>query len=168
MKQGLRSPEGAIGVAVIAVGVALGAGAVGISSSAGYSGVGANFLPWVVAVLAVVCGLLLLREAATGGFRDREEPPGAERADVAPFLFVTAGLLLNAALITTIGFVPSCALCFALAAFGVRRAQGERRGLAMTLPVDAAIGVAIAAPVYWMFGMGLSINLPGLTSTGWI
>lgn len=168
MKQGLRSPEGAIGVGVVALGVALGAGAIGISSSAGYSGVGANFLPWLVAALSVVCGLLLLREAATGGFREREEPPGAERADLAPFLFVSAGLLLNAALITTIGFVLSCALCFALAAFGVRRAQGERRGLLKTLPVDLLIGIAIAAPVYWMFGMGLAINLPGLTGTGWI
>ena len=34
--------------------------------------------------------------------------------------------------------------------------------------VDAAIGAAIAAPVYWMFTKQLAINLPGLTNTGWI
>ena len=168
MRQGLRSPEGAIGLGVVALGLALGAGAIDISSSAGYSGVGANFLPWVVAALCLACGLLLLNEARTGGFRQRDEPAGAERADLAPFLFVSAGLLLNAALLTTLGFVLSCAMCFALAAFGVRRAQGERRGLVKTLPLDLAIGIGIAAPVYWMFGKGLDISLPGLTSTGWI
>ena len=31
-----------------------------------------------------------------------------------------------------------------------------------------AIGAAIAAPVYWMFTKLLAINLPGLTSTGWL
>ncbi|HQX58843.1 MAG TPA: tripartite tricarboxylate transporter TctB family protein, partial [Burkholderiaceae bacterium] len=30
------------------------------------------------------------------------------------------------------------------------------------------IGIAIAAPVYWMFTKLLAINLPGLTTTGWI
>jgi putative tricarboxylic transport membrane protein len=33
---------------------------------------------------------------------------------------------------------------------------------------DAAVGFAIAAPVYWMFGKLLGINLPGLTGTGWL
>ena len=36
------------------------------------------------------------------------------------------------------------------------------------LGVSTAIGFAIAAPVYWMFGKLLAINLPGLTGTGWI
>ena len=34
--------------------------------------------------------------------------------------------------------------------------------------VDAATGIAIAAPVYWMFTKVLNINLPGLTGTGWL
>jgi putative tricarboxylic transport membrane protein len=33
---------------------------------------------------------------------------------------------------------------------------------------DLLIGAAIAAPVYWMFTKLLAINLPGLTSTGWV
>ena len=33
---------------------------------------------------------------------------------------------------------------------------------------DVAIGLCIAAPVYWMFTQLLAINLPGLTSTGWL
>jgi putative tricarboxylic transport membrane protein len=33
---------------------------------------------------------------------------------------------------------------------------------------DAGVGLAIAAPVYWMFTKGLAISLPGLTQTGWL
>ncbi len=34
--------------------------------------------------------------------------------------------------------------------------------------IDALVGLAIAAPVFWMFGLGLGIQLPGLTKTGWL
>ena len=33
---------------------------------------------------------------------------------------------------------------------------------------ELVLGIAIAAPVYWMFTQLLAINLPGLTTTGWI
>jgi len=34
--------------------------------------------------------------------------------------------------------------------------------------VDVATGLAIAAPVFWLFTQFLAINLPGLTATGWL
>jgi putative tricarboxylic transport membrane protein len=78
-------------------------------------------------------------------------------------------LLANAALITTIGFILSCALCYLLAVQGLRRAQGQARpGSPRAVAVDLATGLAIAAPVFWMFTQFLAINLPGLTGTGWI
>jgi putative tricarboxylic transport membrane protein len=83
---------------------------------------------------------------------------------------MSAGLLANAALITTIGFILSCTLCFALAVRGLRNAQTDTPhsfDIKQTLK-DLLIGAAIAAPVYWMFTKLLAINLPGLTSTGWI
>ena len=40
--------------------------------------------------------------------------------------------------------------------------------LGTAVGVLPGIGLAIAAPVYWMFTKLLAINLPGLTSTGWI
>jgi len=129
--KGLRDPELAIGVGSALVGAGLAVGATQISSEAGYSGVGPNFLPWVVGAMLALCGVLLVREALTGGYRQREEPSGAATGHWAGFAWVSVGVLLNAALITTIGF-------------------------------------AIAAPVYWMFSQLLGINLPGLTSSGWI
>jgi putative tricarboxylic transport membrane protein len=78
------------------------------------------------------------------------------------------GLLLNAALITTIGFILSCALCYLLAVQGLRRASGpagRQRAAHLDHRPDRRL---ISAPVFWMFTKFLAINLPGLTATGWI
>ena len=162
------SPQLAIGIGTLALGAGLGLGAIGISSDAGYSGVGPNFLPWVIGGMLLACGLLLVREALTGGYRNMEEPSGAASGHWPGFAWVSAGILLNALLITTIGFILSCALCFVLAVRGFKSSE-DRLDLSLrALAVDTAIGFAIAAPVYWMFSQLLAINLPGLTSTGWI
>jgi len=59
------------GVCVVAIGMAV--GAVGIPADAGYSGVGPNFLPWLVSAALLVCGAFLVYEARSGGlsFRPR-------------------------------------------------------------------------------------------------
>jgi len=162
------TPQLAIGVGTLLAGIAIDLGAIGISSEAGYSGVGPNFLPWVVGSMLALCGLFLVREVLTGGFRNLEEPSGAATGHWPGFAWVTAGILLNAALITTIGFILSCALCFVLAVRGFNSAEGRLDLSPRRWAVDTAIGFAIAAPVYWMFSQLLGINLPGLTSTGWI
>ena len=158
----------AVGAGVLAVGLGLAAGATTIPSEAGYSGVGPNFLPWVVAAFLVLCGAWLTGEALSGGFRQADEPEGAERGHWPGFAWVSAGLLLNAALITTLGFILSCGLCFTLAVRGFKAAEGARRPGVKGWLFNAAIGIAIAAPVYWMFSQLLAINLPGLTSSGWL
>ncbi len=157
-----------IGAGVVLTGLGLAAGALGISSNAGYGGVGPNFLPWLIAVSLLICGGFIVWEARSGGFRSMDEPTGAARAYWPGFVWVSAGLLANAALITTIGFILSCTLCFVLAVQGLRGAEGKAgRGPAGWLK-DAMIGLAISAPVYWMFTKFLAINLPGITSTGWL
>jgi len=158
----------AVGAGVLLIGLALAAGALVIPSAAGYGGVGPNFLPWLVAVGLVVCGLMIVREALTGGFRDLDPPTGAEHPYWPAFAWVSAGLLANAALITTIGFILSCTLCYLLAVQGLRRAGGQGAGHPRVVAVDIFTGAAISAPVYWAFTKFLGINLPGLTSTGWI
>ncbi len=170
-----RRPEGAqtlIGVGVLAIGAVIAAGAAMIPSEAGYGGVGPNFLPWLVGSMLLVCGAWVIWEARSGGFRNMEEPSGAARGYWPGFAWMSAALLANAALITTIGFILSCSLCFVLAVRGLRNADAQ--GLAAKgfdigqIVRDVLIGMAIAAPVYWMFTKLLAINLPGLTSTGWI
>ena len=157
-----------VAVGVLLTAAALALGAIDIPSNAGYSGVGPNFLPWLVAGVLALCGGVLLWEARSGGFRAMEEPNGAARADKPAFVWVSAGLLLNAALITTVGFILSCTLCYVLAVQGLRRAAGQDAGSLRTWAVDGVTGVMISAPVYWTFTQFLAINLPGLTQTGWL
>jgi putative tricarboxylic transport membrane protein len=163
-----KTAQTLIGVGVFGVGVLLGAGATGISGEAGYAGVGPNFLPWLVAGFMALCGGLLVWEARTGGFRQMDEPDGAAHGHWPGFAWVSAGILANAALITTIGFILSCALCFTLAVHGFKSAEGKLDMSPRAWLINAAVGIAIAAPVFWMFTQALAINLPGLTTSGWL
>ena len=162
-----RTVQTLVGAFVALVGLGLAVGALTIPGEAGYGGVGPNFLPWLVASVLLVCGVLIVREALSGGFRDMAEPSGAAQAWWPGLVWVSAGLLANAALITTIGFILSCTLCYLLAVQGLRRAQGQAMG-AGSIGIDAVAGALIAAPVFWTFTKFLAINLPGLTATGWI
>ena len=162
-------PQTLVGAGVLLTGLALAFGAISIPSEAGYGGVGPNFLPWLVACVLTLCGGWILWEARTGGFRELDAPTGAERAYWPGFVWVSAGLLLNAALIVQIGFILSCTLCYVLAVQGLRRASGQpSANLPRTWAIDLLTGALIAAPVFWMFTKFLAINLPGLTTTGWI
>ena len=164
----MKTPQTLLGMGTFAVGLLLAAGATQISSEAGYSGVGPNFLPWLVGGLLMLCGAWLIWEARSGGFRSMDEPSGADAGHWPGFVWVSAGVLANAALITTIGFILSCSLCFVLAVRGFKSSE-DRLDLSLrAVVIDAAIGFAIAAPVYWMFTQLLAIALPGLTSTGWL
>jgi putative tricarboxylic transport membrane protein len=156
-----------VGIGVVAIGLALAAGAIGIPSNSGYSGVGPNFLPWVVALALLGCGARLVFNARRGGFLHMEDHSG-EHPDWLGFAWLSAGLLLNAALITTIGFIFSCALCFVLAARGMRLSSGQSGRALAPLARDTLVGLMISAPVYWAFTKFLGISLPGLTNTGWL
>lgn len=162
-----------VGAGTLGVAALLAFGARGISSEAGYAGIGPNFVPWVVAAALAVCGAWLLWEAASGGFRGMEDDADAPEGSDAPaswggFIAVSAGILLNAALITSIGFVLSCSLAFVLATRGFKLSQGLADFRPVTLLKDLLVGLAIAAPVFWLFTKLLAINLPGLTASGWI
>jgi len=157
-----------VGAGTLLLGCLLAWGATSISSEAGYGGVGPNFFPWVVAIVLVVCGVLSIVHARTGGFRALEEASGDGQAHWKGFIWVSVGLLLNAMLITTLGFILSCALCFVLAVRGFKSSEGRLDLSPKAWFKDLLIGVALAAPVYWMFTQLLAINLPGLTNTGWL
>lgn len=164
----MKREQTLVGAGVLVLGLLIAAGATQISSEAGYGGVGPNFLPWVVGGMLALCGAFLVWEALTGGFRQLEAASGADTGHWPGFVWVSAGLLANAVLITSIGFILSCTLCFVLAVRGFRSSEGQLDLSLRALVVDALIGMAIAAPVFWMFTKFLAINLPGLTDTGWI
>lgn len=157
-----------VGAGVVLLALGLGLGALDIPSDAGYGGVGPNFLPWLVSVALLLCGAFMVYEARTGGFRNMEEAEGDGTPYWPGFVWMSAGLLVNAALITRIGFILSCALCFVMAARGLRNSQGGGTQGLRSWVMDGITGLLIAAPVYWMFTQFLAIKLPGLTNTGWL
>jgi putative tricarboxylic transport membrane protein len=168
MKKSKRSEIG-LGAGAIGLGALMAVGAAQIKSEAGYAGVGAGFLPWLMAATMALCGVLLIVQATTGGFRAM--PEGSD--DIPPpywvgMAWLSAGLLLNAALITHVGFIPSCSLLFVLAARGFRLSMGAGRATLSDWVRDILVGAALSAPVYWLFTKLLGLNLPGLTSSGWI
>ncbi len=157
----------AIGGGALVLSLLMAWGATGISSVAGYAGVGPNFLPWVVALVLMLCGLLLLWQARGQGWQ-MDEPSGAATGDWTALVWVAAGVAANAALLTTLGFILSCTLCFMLAVRGLRSSEGKGHGGVRGLLMDFVTGMLIAAPAYWLFTKALGINLPGLTGTGWL
>lgn len=158
-----------IGVGVLALALVWAVGAAGIPSDAGYGGIGPNFLPWLVAAVLGVCGVLLVWHALTTGFRVMEVMEEDAPAPFWPgFVWMSVGVLLNASLITTIGFILSCTLAFVCTARGFRMSQGQPVGGVRSWVVDIAWGLIISAPVYWMFTQFLAISLPGLTNSGWL
>ncbi len=163
-----RRSHALVGVGVLGLGALFVGGATTISSDAGYAGVGPNFLPWVVGVALLACGAALLREARRGGWFDAEEAATFAPGEWLGLAWVSTGVLSTAALITSLGFILSCTLCFVLAVRGFKIAQGQLDLSLRAWIVDAAIGAAIAAPVFWMFTKLLAIALPGLTATGWL
>jgi putative tricarboxylic transport membrane protein len=156
-----------IGVGVLILGGLVALGALNIRSETGYTGVGAAFLPWLVAAAFGVCGVNLVYSALSGGFRNLEDSTEGERPNWACAAWVSAGLLLNAALITTVGFVLSCTLLFILASRGFRNSLGQAPSGGQWAR-DALIGLCLSAPTYWVFTKGLGLTLPGLTTTGWL
>jgi len=157
-----------IGAGALLIGVAMAWGASQIPAQAGYQGVGPNFLPWLVSVALVLCGAWLLYEARSGGWRAMDAAPGGERGDWSALAWVVAGVAANAALITTIGFILACTLCFMLAVRGLRAAEGKVHGGAKGLVMDFVTGFLVAAPAFWLFTLVLGINLPNITGTGWL
>ncbi|MBC7446244.1 MAG: tripartite tricarboxylate transporter TctB family protein [Polaromonas sp.] len=164
-----------VGAGVLLTGLGLVFGALSIPSAAGYGGVGPKFLPWLVCLALLVCGGFIVWESCTGGFRAMDDAGSGPAAYWPGFVWMSAGLLANAALITRIGFILSCTLhaarctlCFVLAVQGLKRAEGRSDCRPAAWLKDALIGLAVAAPVFWVFTQVLAITLTGLTSTAWL
>jgi putative tricarboxylic transport membrane protein len=138
-----------------------------------YAEVGPGVFPVIVGVALVLAGLALLvqslrrrwrvvwveRALSSGHSRASGNPEispaalgprlrGDERTSV---VLIAAALILNVFLFAPLGFIAASALMFVCvsAAFGSRR-----------FVLDAIIGVAFAAAIYFIFVHGLGLHLP--------
>lgn len=138
---------------VILLAVVFGVGASQLPADTGYAGIGAAFVPAVVALFLAVVGALLMWQALSGGFRNFTDSVANLAADHHGGLWVTAGVMLMALLITKAGFVLAATTLFVC----VARGFGSK-----TLVRDAIVGAVLVFPVFWLFTLVLDVNLPHL------
>lgn len=149
----IRNPaEAAFGVAMLLLAVAVLASAAAIPAGFSYDAVGPRLFPAIMGV-----GLLLASLGILAGAIGRRvatapaAPVAAAPLDWTPVVVVSAALLLEAALIETLGWVPVTATLFAAGAW----AFGNRR-----LWLNLLIGLVFGALVLLAFNEGLGLDLP--------
>jgi len=142
--------EIAISVAVVALAAYVFTELPSIPAEGGYSAVGPRFAPLIVGVGLLAIGLLLLRQALTGGWRDSGPPPD-EAMHAPAFGWIAGGLVAQMAVIGVVGFTIASTLLFV----AVARGFGSRRVVR-----DAAVGLVLAAAVFAFFTRVLGLSMP--------
>lgn len=148
-----------LSLAVLALGIAVAAGAYQLSGAGGYARVGPNVAPAVIAGGLILLGAWLAYESLSGGWRnappEAAEARGEHRFYAGAFVWVSVGLFLQIFLIHRAGFVLAQAALFAC----VARGFGSSRFLR-----DSAIGLLLGLAVFLFFVKFLNVNLPA----GWL
>ena len=151
--------EISLSLGVLALGAAVAAVTASLPSEGGYAGIGPNFMPGLVAGGIVLLGLWLGYEAFSGGWRGAPPEEAVARGEhafhAASFVWITAGLFAQMALIGGGGFVIAATALFAC----VARGFGSRR-----MARDAAFGLVLSLAIYLFFVRLLNVNLPA----GWL
>ena len=134
--------------------VTVGAGVLWMTSqlptAAAYSKIGPKAFPYAIGTMLLGLGLLLARDAWKDRWpceaNDPDEPP----SDLAPLVWVGAGLIANLLLIKTVGFILSSTVMYVFVAHGF----GARR-----IWVAALVGFALAMVAYFGFAELLGLRM---------
>jgi len=142
--------EIAISVAVLALALFVFSELSSIPAEGGYSAVGPRFAPMIVGIGLLAIGGLLLRQALSGGWRDRGPPPD-EPLHAPAFLWIAGGLAVQMAIVGFAGFTIASTLLFV----AVARGFGSTR-----VAHDAIVGFVLTAAVFVFFTRVLGLSLP--------
>jgi putative tricarboxylic transport membrane protein len=150
----IRNPaEAAFGVAMLLLAIAVLASTAFIPSGFSYDAVGPRLFPTIMGVGLLLAALGILAGAI--GPRHRVLPvaaqPSGAPTDWKPIVVISAALLLEAALIETLGWIPLTATLFAAGAW----AFGNRR-----LWLNLLIGLVFGGLILFAFDEGLGLDLP--------
>jgi putative tricarboxylic transport membrane protein len=115
------------------------------SAVAAYSRVGAAAFPLAIAGALAVLAIF----TALAAFRSKV--PEREPLEFTPLAYILAGLVLQIALLNTLGFSIATGLLFALTARGF-----GGKPLWLTIP----IGIVLCFILYVIFSQGLQLSLP--------
>jgi putative tricarboxylic transport membrane protein len=155
----VKRTELILSLGVLALGIVATIVAFRLPEGGGYARIGPNFMPKVVSAGLIILGLWLLGEVFTGGWRESTPDDPAERGEHAfipsAFLWVTAGLFAQMALIQYAGFVLAGMVMFAC----VTRGFGSTR-----IVRDLVIGLVLGLLVFLFFVKFLNVGLPA----GWL
>jgi putative tricarboxylic transport membrane protein len=116
-----------------------------LTSTTGYSPVGPASVPYWIAFGLI--GLAIWTVFAAF----RRDFPKRERQEIAPVVWVVAGLLAQMILIRFAGFSIATGILFGLAARGF----GARK-----LWISIPVGILICLAIWWLFAIVLQLSLP--------
>jgi putative tricarboxylic transport membrane protein len=153
---GLRG-KAELGVAagVVVLGIFLLVETTTINSPSTSNALGPKFVPTLVGVLLLVCGVWLAVDVLRGGQGDPEAGEDVDLSRPSDWLsvaLVSAVFLLHAVLLGPLGWPIAGALLF----WGVAASLGSRSWLR-----DGAVSVLLAVAVYLIFTRALGVYLPG-------
>lgn len=138
--------EAALGAFAMALGIAVALIARGFEGGSAYDVLGPRLMPFIIATGLVLTGLPIL----IGALR-RKDGATREPIEVGPVLLVATALLVPILLLGTLGWIPVCALIFAIGA----------RAFASRTPVrDLGLGLGLGVVSFIVFNYVLGLNLP--------
>lgn len=149
-RQNVSIAGATIGIGLVLLGAVIAFDAATMRVPPTYAKVGPHIFPIVVAIGLVITGLLIAYSAfapKTGPVLAAEDAPTDWRA----VAIVSAGIILDALLLKTLGFIITALCLFLIVAF----ALGSRRYLR-----DIVTGVILATATYFGFTRGLGLQLP--------
>ena len=122
-----------------------------IAETTSYSGVGPRLFPYLIGFGLAACGVVLAWQALTGGWRNLPIDDSHAMPDWIAFAIISAGIVLQMAIMGIAGFIIASAILFLLIARGYR----SRRLLR-----DTVIALVLSTVVYLLFTKALGLNLP--------
>ena len=143
-----------LGFALVLLGISILAGTLSITVTPAYSRVGPRAIPFAVAAGLIVLGLLYALESWKG----TQTPAEDQAVNLWPIVLISGGIILDALLMPSLGFILSSTVLFVLVAAGL----GSRRYLR-----DGLVGLALSAVAYVTFVYGLGLRLPAGPFAGW-
>jgi putative tricarboxylic transport membrane protein len=143
-----RLPATLFGSAVVALGVAVVVASQQIKTGFAYDVVGPAMFSNLIGVGLVLSGVASVITARRASLEDLPDQP---KLTLWPVGLISAALLLEAALISRLGWIPVVATVFVAGTY----AFGDRRILS-----NAVIGLVLATVILLVFTLGLGIDLP--------
>jgi putative tricarboxylic transport membrane protein len=143
-----------LGFALVLLGLLILTGTLSITVAPAYSRVGPRVFPFIVAAGMIVLGILYALESWKGA----QKPVEDHAVNSWPILLISGGIIIDALLMPSLGFILSSTVLFVLVAVGF----GSRRYLR-----DGLVGLALSAVAYATFMYGLGLKLPAGPFAGW-